>query len=553
MAREGYTDQIASRRLVSLMRSPLARSGAWLALAVAAMLTMPLRLHGEGEPVSRVDGDILALESFRPGYQFWRHIFMIPDGSIAFGSAHGWADARGPSREGRLESAPGRTRIRLSRTCWPTPRCRRVSTTAGRGWPNCSSRWWVRSSTTPRAATSCCQARVATACSSSEWGRIYERFGVPAEIGLAQAAIESGLSGTRKSEARAIGFCQWLQANWKQLNRLAPAVIEGANQTTQAPYCAAYLTILATKYGSFIPALSDHHSGGVNVGRILINGERLGGTSVREQYLLGSQLARDLRRLDLYGFRDLYRTYGPRSYVYAEMVFGNMATVRESDRVDAAGADLRDAHAARAHAVGHHEADEAVRGRDPALQPGAGQARPGARRYVLAACMFVTFGRDVSFWHRPANEAYAAALSDFLSLDAPPEHWDDGTARCRRCAHSRDGSATADSEEGTVMATVLAYVIERGESSGRREILAAFRADESIREPLRSRAAATRPVEPDARWPARRTSRVTAALDVLDPCRSCSASEFLEATKIAKAVRPHRESSFTSCAFVVTL
>jgi tellurite resistance protein len=36
------------------------------------------------------------------------------------------------------------------------------------------------------------------------------------------------------------------------------------------------------------------------------------------------------------------------------------------------------------------------------------------------------------------------------------------------------------SEEGTVMATVLAYVISDTESSGRREILAAFRADESI-------------------------------------------------------------------------
>ena len=59
-----------------------------------------------------------------------------------------------------------------------------------------------------------------------------------------------------------------------------------------------------------------------------LNGERLGGTTTRDQYLLGSQLARDLRRIDLYGFRDLYRTYGPRSYFYAEMVFGNSFNVR---------------------------------------------------------------------------------------------------------------------------------------------------------------------------------------------------------------------------------
>jgi len=61
------------------------------------------------------------------------------------------------------------------------------------------------------------------------------------------------------------------------LNRLSPAVLEAYNQTTQAPYCAAYLSILATMYGSYIPALSEHHAGGVNVGRTVINGERLGG------------------------------------------------------------------------------------------------------------------------------------------------------------------------------------------------------------------------------------------------------------------------------------
>jgi len=35
----------------------------------------------------------------------------------------------------------------------------------------------------------------------SEWGAIYERFGVPAEVGLAQAIIESGLDGRARSSA----------------------------------------------------------------------------------------------------------------------------------------------------------------------------------------------------------------------------------------------------------------------------------------------------------------------------------------------------------------
>src|SRR5262249_50195545 len=124
----------------------------------------------------------------------------------------------------------------------------------------------------------------------SEWGAIYERFGVPADIGLAQVIFESGLSGTRRSKANAVGFCQWQRKNWKRLSYFSPIPIQDQNQTTQAPYCAAYLSVLATKYGSFIPALSEHNAGGTNVGRALIAGEQLGGADVRAPYLLGSQL-----------------------------------------------------------------------------------------------------------------------------------------------------------------------------------------------------------------------------------------------------------------------
>src|SRR6185295_5013762 len=150
----------------------------------------------------------------------------------------------------------------------------------------------------------------------------------PAEIGLAQVILESGFSGTRRSEANAVGFCQWLQRNWKRLNYFSPTPIEGQNQTSQAPYCAAYLSVLATKYGSFIPALSEHNAGGTNVGRTLINGEHLGAEDVRTQYLLGSKLARDLRALPGKEYEDVYYSYGPRSYLYAEMVFGNTFNVR---------------------------------------------------------------------------------------------------------------------------------------------------------------------------------------------------------------------------------
>jgi hypothetical protein len=463
------------------MTSSLARSGAWLAVAVAILLTMELRLQGQDDPRPRFDDDIAALQNYRPGYRFWRHVFMIPDGFFAFGSAQDGrllavipakGDWRGPGPDTdpavaavlagvSLPSNPDDRRARIVELLEPVVGSLLHNPTRGDFLLPSARRYGVF---------------------LKEWGAIYERFGVPAEIGLAQAIIESGLSGDRRSEARAVGFCQWLQSNWKHLNRLAPAVIEANNQTTQAPYCAAYLTILATRYGSFIPALSDHHSGGVNVGRVLINGERLGGATVREQYLLGSQLVRDLRRIDLYGYRELYRTYGPRSYLYAEMVFGNMSTVRE---VAEASRQLTIYAMRTPRALTLTEitrrtrlpADE-IRRFNPALVK-----RVPAHSDLYLPTYIRDFGRDVSFWHRPPNTKYSAALADFLALDAPSAQWDDGTLIPTLRTFERRFRESG-SEEGTVMATVLAYVMNDVESSGRREILAAFRDNEEARELL---------------------------------------------------------------------
>src|SRR5690606_9798493 len=173
---------------------------------------------------ARFDEDVAAMRTFRPGYSFWQHIFTIPDGSIVYGSAKDgrllatfpvrgdwtrsalWAEpwlAR--SLDGyRLESTLSRRRDQVAslieRSAGP------VQHNATRGdflLPN-ARRYggFLR-----------------------EWSAIYERFGVPGEIGLAQAILESGLDGKIRSEARALGFCQWLPQNWERLKRLTPHVI----------------------------------------------------------------------------------------------------------------------------------------------------------------------------------------------------------------------------------------------------------------------------------------------------------------------------------------
>jgi hypothetical protein len=301
---------------------------------------------------------------------------------------------------------------------------------------------------------------------------------VPAEIGLAQALVESGFNGTVRSEARAIGFCQWLLRNWNRMKRLAPYVIEGHNQTTQAPFCAAYLSILATKYGSFIPALSEHHTGGANVGRTLVNGERLGGLDVRERYFMGAEFARDLRAAYPGAFSDLYGTYGPRSFVYAEMVFGNAPTIAHliSATPQSKIFAMRTTRSfALSDIVGRTgvPVDE-VRRLNPALL-----SRVPARANLYLPRQIPALGRDVAFWHRPASAAYSSVLTEFVALHVPIEEWDRPSFDTVLRRFRRQFEATA-TEEGTVMATTLSYVLEERRSNRQAQILAEFRTSERI-------------------------------------------------------------------------
>jgi hypothetical protein len=465
-------DQIAVAHIDFGADAPFARLGDFGAASAADRAYTHAR--------TRLGDDILALQAYRPGYTFWRHLFARPDGAILFGSAV----------DGRLLAV--------------FPAAGDWTRTAD--WIEPSLSGILDGQTLPRSlndrrdvVAALLEARVGPVVHNpsrgdflqpnlrrygrflGEWGAIYERFGVPAEIGLAQAVLESGLSGTVRSSARAVGFCQWLSRNWTRLNGLTPHVIEGQNQTTQAPYCAAYLAVLGAKYRTFIAALSEHHAGATNVGRTIINGERLGGADTRQQYFFGAQLVRDLRLASPRQFSDIYGSYGPRSFLYAEMVFGNARYLAEL----AASIPQVKIHAMRTSRAlpladitfrTRLSADE-VRRYNPALV-----RQVPARATVYLPSHVAAFGQDVAFWHRPPSRGYAAVLDDFLRLDRPLTDWDTPSVIVPLLRTYERRFRATKTEEGGVMATVIAYVLQEVESSPRTAILADFRTNPAVLE-----------------------------------------------------------------------
>jgi hypothetical protein len=421
---------------------------------------------------ARLQADLDVVRAFRPAYPFWQHIFTIPDGRIAFGSARdGRLVATFPSKGDWTTGAVWLQEdlgAALAGVTWPIRVDDRRDLVAARLEPTLGplvhnpTRGAFLLPNVPRYGPFL-----------DEWATIYERFGVPADIGLAQAVLESGLNGTARSRANALGLCQWLRRNWQALDRLSPVKIEAYNQTTQAAYCAAYLSILSTMYGSFIPALSEHHSGGVNVGRTLINGERLGGATPQERYFKGSQFAHDLRAVDLKGYRDLYRTYGVRSFRYAEMVFGNTANVARI-RSEVPQQRIYAMRTRKSLAIGEITRRTRLTGLE------VQRFNPALTRLVPAGSTLYlplyepAFGADVTFWHRPPGATFTAVLDAFLQIDAGVERWHEASFEPVLQDFRERFEATA-SEEGTVMATMLEYVIGDLRTSRRAAILDDFR------------------------------------------------------------------------------
>lgn len=394
--------------------------------------------------------------AFRPGYPFWHYVFTIPDGQVLFGSAQdGRLLARFPTRsdwkkagsfdDASLADLLDGTRLNANLTRRRTQVAKLLEPAVGPVVHNTTRGNFVLPNLRLYGGF------------LEEWATIYERFGAPAEIGLAQAMVESGFNGKARSRANAHGLCQWLKRNWDRLDRLTPHVIEVQNQTTQAAYCAAYLTVLATKYGSFIPALSEHHAGGANVGRVLVNGARLGAQDVRSRYFEGSAFTHDLRAISTRQFRDVVGTYGNRSFLYAEMVFGNAPTVDSllsavpQEPIYAMRAPKAITLAEITRATGLSERE--VKRFNPAL---VRQVPKGATLYLPEPVE--RFGADVSFWHRPATPEFSQVLDEFVLLEAAPEDWEEPAFEAVLTDFRRRFRETG-TEEGIVMDAVLAYVM----------------------------------------------------------------------------------------------
>ena len=426
----------------------------------------------------RLQVDLAAVQAHRPAYAFWQYLFTVPDGRILLGSG----------KDGRLLALLPEHGDWLQDTKWEEPSLQELI--AGQQLPQ---RLEDRRTELVRLLEPSTGPLIHNPSRGNfllpniprfggflaEWATIYERFGIPGEIGLAQAILESGLDGRVRSRANALGFCQFLKRNWEHLNRLTPHTIEAFNQTTQAPYCAAYLSVLATMYGSYIPALSEHHSGGANVGRVVINGERLGGSDAREQYLIGSDFTYKLRGVQSpREYSDIYRTYGPRSFRYAEMVFGNMVTVR---RLTSQEPQTRIYAMRTARAWGIEEIrrradippDEVLR-----YNPAIVRQVP-AHADVYLPSYVKDLGPNVSFWHRPAPARYAALLNEFLHIEGGVQRWHEASFETVLRGFEERFKDT-NTDEGDVMASTLAYVIDDLRTSRRAEILEEFRTSGKI-------------------------------------------------------------------------
>ena len=133
---------------------------------------------------------------------------------------------------------------------------------------------------------------------------------------------------------------------------------------------------------------------------------------------MGADFARDLRGVSRRRYRALFRTYGPRSFLYAEMVFGNALNITKLS-AETPQSRIFAMRAPRSHSALPRSpsalACRWMRSSD-SIPPWSGGCPPA--RTCTYRSTSAEFGPDVSFWHRPANPAYASVLNEFVRLNA---------------------------------------------------------------------------------------------------------------------------------------
>jgi hypothetical protein len=119
-------------------------------------------------------------------------------------------------------------------------------------------------------------------------------------------------------------------------------------------------------------------------------------------------------------------------------------------------------------------ADE-VRRFNPALV-----GRVPARATLYLPVHVGDFGDDVAFWRQPSRPGYVAVLDEFMRWAPGPERWDD-PAFAPVLRNFRRRFTETNTEEGAVMGTVLAYVMDQAYTSRRRLLLAEYRNSAKVR------------------------------------------------------------------------
>ena len=275
---------------------------------------------------ARVRADVAAMQAFRPGYPFWRHVFTIPDGSIAFGSAV----------DGRLLATFPAKGDWSRRAVWTDPTLARA----------------------PRRPVACAQTGRATRAGGASHGtrrrtgaaQLDARRCAPherAEIRSLPRGVGRHLRAVRRARGHRPGpghlriGPERHAALERQRRRLLPVAAEELEATellladpdpgTEPDDAGALLRRVLVGprheirivHPRALRAQRRRHERGTRAD----HRRAPGWADVRARYLLGSQLARDLRTLPGKDYEEVYGSYGFRSHLYAEMVFGNAFNV----------------------------------------------------------------------------------------------------------------------------------------------------------------------------------------------------------------------------------